>query len=256
MLSYNTHILTFVASFLIKFCVYLPKKLKIMSKLFPNHFVDLEKGIIYSNRKHTYTTNTDKKGYVSCFVKDIYGNRYYKVHQIIIAEGLQLPKHLWPVDENGKRYIVDHIIPVKNGGTNAFENLHLIPKSDNSRNPISKKNFSKALKGEKNPFYGKHHTDETKEKISNARKGIQLSDEHKQKISNTLKGRPSPMRKKTYQYSSDWKLIKIWDSTSDAAKEGFSRDSISDCCNGKRKSYDNCFWSYNKIIKTPPTFIE
>lgn len=221
-----------------------------MSTLFPNHIIDLENGVIYSKRKHTYTTNTDKKGYVSCCIKDVYGNYYYKVHQVIITEGLQLPKHLWPIDENGVRYIVDHIIPVKNGGTNSFSNLHLIPKPDNSRNPISIENFRKAVEGEKNPFHNKHHSEETKKKMSDFRKSTTMDSITKEKISKSLKGRPSPNRKKTYQYSLDGVLIKIWESASAAAIElGFSRDSISDCCNGKRKNYKGYIWSYEEIDK-------
>ena len=43
-------------------------------------------------------------------------------------------------------------------------------------------------KGNKNPMYGKHHTEETKRKISEAGTGRIVSDETKQKISDTLKG--------------------------------------------------------------------
>ena len=44
------------------------------------------------------------------------------------------------------------------------------------------------MKGEKNPFYGKHHSDETKERISAARKGKQFSEETKKKIAEASKG--------------------------------------------------------------------
>lgn len=47
----------------------------------------------------------------------------------------------------------------------------------------------KNLKGSKNPFYGKHHTEEARQKISKARKGHKLSEEHKRKISQSLKGK-------------------------------------------------------------------
>ena len=35
----------------------------------------------------------------------------------------------------------------------------------------TKRKMSESLKGEKNPFYGKHHTEETKKKLSEAKKG-------------------------------------------------------------------------------------
>ena len=102
----------------------------------------------------------NKAGYICCKIKDIYGNVYNYCHEAIVAEGLQLPKHLWPVDENGKRFVVDHIIPVSNGGTDSFENLHLIKEADNHRNPISRKNVSLS-------HIGKHYSPKTEFKKGN-----------------------------------------------------------------------------------------
>lgn len=55
----------------------------------------------------------------------------------------------------------------------------------------TKQKMSKSLKGkfsgEKHHMYGKQHSKETKEKISQAQKGKKLSDEHKQKISEKSK---------------------------------------------------------------------
>jgi hypothetical protein len=52
----------------------------------------------------------------------------------------------------------------------------------------SREKMSIATSGDKNPFYGKSHTDEAREKISNAKKGKTLSDDHKQKMSDSRKG--------------------------------------------------------------------
>ena len=43
--------------------------------------------------------------------------------------------------------------------------------------------------GEKHPMYGKHHSKETKQKMSKAHIGKYLSEEHKQKISASAKGK-------------------------------------------------------------------
>lgn len=51
------------------------------------------------------------------------------------------------------------------------------------------KKYSEASKGEKNYNYGKHLSEETKQKLSEAKKGIPKSEEHKQKISSALKGK-------------------------------------------------------------------
>ncbi len=59
---------------------------------------------------------------------------------------------------------------------------------------IGKKHTKKSLlkmsgahKGERNHFYGKHHTEESKEKISKNRRGIYHTEETKKKISEALK---------------------------------------------------------------------
>jgi hypothetical protein len=59
-----------------------------------------------------------------------------------------------------------------------------------SEETIQKMSESKKNKyvGENNPFYGKHHTQKTKQKISEIHKGKIISEETKQKISEKLKG--------------------------------------------------------------------
>jgi hypothetical protein len=53
----------------------------------------------------------------------------------------------------------------------------------------TRKKISECTKGKNNPFFGKHHSDETKAKISKVNKGRIISDEHKDIISKTHKGR-------------------------------------------------------------------
>lgn len=48
--------------------------------------------------------------------------------------------------------------------------------------------------GERNPFYGRKHTEESKKKISNGGKGIKKSDEARKKISDAKKGDLNPGR--------------------------------------------------------------
>ena len=47
--------------------------------------------------------------------------------------------------------------------------------------------------GESSPWYGKHRSKETKEKISNSLTGRLLSDDHKKKLSEALSGENNPM---------------------------------------------------------------
>ena len=53
----------------------------------------------------------------------------------------------------------------------------------------TRKKMSESRSSEKNPMFGKHHSDETKQKISRVHKGKQTSEETKKKLSSALKGR-------------------------------------------------------------------
>lgn len=50
--------------------------------------------------------------------------------------------------------------------------------------------ISKAMKGEKNPFYGKKHSEESLKKMSESHSGVKLSEEQKKKIGDTQRGIP------------------------------------------------------------------
>jgi hypothetical protein len=63
-------------------------------------------------------------------------------------------------------------------------------KQDNCNN-----NFGD-LKGEKHPLWGKHHTEETKNKIRKTLTGIKHSEERKQNQSNARKGKKHKQHKK------------------------------------------------------------
>lgn len=103
-----------------------------------------------------------------------------------------------------------------------------------------KKKVGESVSGEKNGFYGKQHTEETKNKISKKKKGIKLSEEHKKRISEGIKGENNPF------YGKSWKdydyaprsigiiiilpsgLILEYDSLIDAEKElGVDRHTLS-----------------------------
>ena len=52
----------------------------------------------------------------------------------------------------------------------------------------TRKKLSEAQKGENNPMYGKHHSEETRNKMSEAKKGMQHSEETRKKMSEAKKG--------------------------------------------------------------------
>lgn len=91
---------------------------------------------------------------------------------------------------------------------------------------------------EKNPFYGKKHSEKTRKLLSDIKKGTKISEETKRKIANSNKI-------KIVQFSKNNKLIKIWSSSKDAGDFlGIYSTTITACCKGKRKSAGNYIWKY------------
>lgn len=235
-----------------------------MSKLFPNYEIDLKKGTVTNSLGNVIGSLSGK--YYTCKITDIFYNEYNNIHQVIFAEGSGIPKHLWPIDEKGRRYEVDHILPVKNGGTDTFSNLRLLSKKDNHNNPITLENYSKAVSGEKNPMYGKKQSEELIEKrISKIRGdkhwlyGKHQSDEVKMKISEAKKGKcvgeNNPMygRKRednverfsipVVQLTLEWEFIAEYKSAKEAEeKRGFNAINIRQVCRGEKKTHKGFKW--------------
>lgn len=88
--------------------------------------------------------------------------------------------------------------------------------------------------GENNPNFGKHHSEETKEKIRQARLGSKQSLE-------TIAKKSKPVN----QYTLDGQYIKTWLGASEAMKElGIDKSSIGRVCKGKKKTAGGFKWSY------------
>jgi group I intron endonuclease len=113
--------------------------------------------------------------------------------------------------------------------------------------------MKESLSGNKNPFFGKNHTQETKDKISHSRKNRFCGEQNpffnkrhtretRQKISQKKKERggiPIVQMTKTGDF------IKIWEHASLAGKNlGISPSSIRECCKGIRKSIGGYIWKY------------
>jgi len=60
---------------------------------------------------------------------------------------------------------------------------------------VGEKNPMFGKRGKETPMFGKHHTEEAKQKISEFRKGKKLSAETRKKMSDSKKGKPSNRRK-------------------------------------------------------------
>lgn len=176
----------------------------------------------------------NKKGYnVVC-----YKGRNINIYRMVAELFLPNPEN---------KPCVDHIIPVKNGGTDNVENLRWVTQKENCNNPLSLLNYSDAKKGS-------HHTNTTKHKISNSHKGKTFSDITKKKMSNAHKGKsawnkglscPSKRKKQIVQYSLNGDLIKVWDSITIAMKETHTK-SIANVLRypNKYKTAGGFIWKY------------
>ena len=59
----------------------------------------------------------------------------------------------------------------------------------NRMNDETRRRIGEAKKGENNPMFGKHHSEETRKKMANAHKGQTLSEERRKHISEAMKGK-------------------------------------------------------------------
>lgn len=96
------------------------------------------------------------------------------------------------------------------------------------------------LYGERNGMYGKHHTEETKQKISQANTGRKMPEEAKKKISATLR-QHHVLAKKVMCIETG----EIFNSIRQAAEfYHISHQAISRVCRGERKTTAGKYWKY------------
>jgi group I intron endonuclease len=110
----------------------------------------------------------------------------------------------------------------------------------------------------KNPFFGKKHSEKAKLIMSEKKMGNKnfnygkgpmlgkkLTELHKDKIRISNTGKNNPNSKQVYQYTTDFELIKVWDSVGLLCKSlNLSVGNISSCCLGNRKTAYGFIWKY------------
>lgn len=172
-------------------------------------------------------------------------NKWFSCHRLVAEAFIPNPDN---------KPCIDHIDG--NPENNSVYNLRWATHQENSNNPITLQRLKEANSGDRNPMYGrcgennpnfgKHLSNEIRQKISenNAKYwlGKHFSDETRKKISEAKQ----KMRKKVCQYTLDGILIKEYHSLTAAAKEnGFSSGNICSCCNGKHEKMYGYKWKYS-----------
>ena len=138
------------------------------------------------------------------------GKRHLKSVHRLVAEAFI------PNPENKPE--IDHIN--RDRSLNVVTNLRWCTRLENMNNENSIRQMKESHSGERHQNWGKHLSEKTRSKIAEAQS------------------------KKVYQYNLDGKLVKIWNSTMDCGRSGYSQGNIAACCRGERGTHKNYIWKY------------
>lgn len=186
---------------------------------FSKYDIDVENGKIYSFYTKRQMKMWEHDGYVRCSVRDDKGNFYCSFAKVVYCATNGITIDEFPKNQNGRRYDVDHIDGDRKN--NKPYNLRLVSHGDNIRNPITRERHKKSCLGENNPHFGKHHSDEAREKIKKARS------------------------KKVEQIDiQTGEVVKSWESPMEASKHGYCRNSILLTIKGIYSHHKGYKWRY------------
>lgn len=112
-----------------------------------------------------------------------------------------------------------------------------------------------AISGDKSYLFGKHHSDETKAKISAGGRGVKRGEITKKKISEANMGPKNSMFGKSGTQNARSKPVVGFPvgggspirlaSAHGGRKIGFSQDGISHCCSGRHASHKGFVWEFD-----------
>lgn len=183
---------------------------------------------------------TDKKGYKRVGLCKNGKTKHYYVHRLVAITFIPNPDDLSIVnhkDENPANNNVNNLEWCTSEYNNNYGTRNERASESHKgkhHSEETKKKISKSLRGENSPFYGKHLSKEHKKKMSESHKG-------------KYKGKDSPNAKPILMYDREGNFIRRFDSTADA-NEYFGKDrycsSIACCLTGRIKTAYGFIFKY------------
>ena len=122
-----------------------------------------------------------------------------------------------------------------------------------------RKKMSEGASGKNNPFYGKHHSEETRQKMLKWHKEHPMSEEQKRiqverlrkAVTGTKRSKESIEKsakakwKPILQYTKDGEFVRRWDSAKEASETlHIHKSTISQCCKGTKQSAGGFVWRH------------
>ena len=170
------------------------------------------------------TLSKDKGGYNTVTLCKEGISKVIRVARVeAIVFNLQIPEHLKDIPI--EQLEIDHIDT--NRANDILNNIRWTDSKGNSNNPLTKQHFSEAHKGKTTWIKGKHHSEETRKK---------MSEKH---INGKLSKTVLQIDKNTNEIIAEFK------STKDVKRQlGIDSGNISRCCLGKQKTAYGYKWQY------------
>lgn len=111
--------------------------------------------------------------------------------------------------------------------------------------------------GEGNPMYGRHHSDDVRERIAASARGKKHSAEWKKNISEARLKSDLVKRCPVCQFTIDGELVNSFKSLKEAQEQtGFASTNISACCRGKFRQAYGYVWRYQDKLESSPSPVE